>query len=158
MLAATGCAVTAPLSAAGEKVPRYQNQYGDESGFGQETAGFANCQLGDLYLDEYSGTTRSRYLQSLAGKRCDREDTLAQFCIAERFNGLKVIRLAVPKTTTPIFALYLDADLETARATLKQTLGSEFHASPASAQGKVPELIQDPENDRASILICTKQF
>lgn len=77
-----------------------------DNGFAEATAGFADCDLGSLYIDEYDKTTRNPYLQSMQVHRCDQDDILASYCINENFHGPKVNRLAVPKTTTAVFALY----------------------------------------------------
>ncbi|GAB3052472.1 hypothetical protein [Stenotrophomonas tumulicola] len=128
------------------------------SGFAKATAGFEQCTLGTLYFDEYRQTTTDPYLKTIESQRCDSDEVLASFCVDERFHGLKVHRLAVPKTTTPVFALYFDDDLATARQQLKRGLGSEFRPSAASEKGARPELIKDPADPGKSVLICTKQF
>jgi len=122
------------------------------------TAGFTDCDLGDLHIDEYDGQTRHPYLSRIADKRCDSDETLASYCINEQYHGLAVRKIAVPKTTFPVFALYFDADLTTARAALKRALGAEFRPSEASELGTKPELIKDPADPHRSVLICTKQF
>ncbi len=127
-------------------------------GFAEATAGFDRCRLGALYVDENSQSPQSPYLKQLEPKRCDRDDVLAIYCVNEKYHGLTVTRLAVPKTTLPVFALYFDAPLEEARRALKRSLGSEFKASPASAQGARPELMADPDAPHQSVLICTKPF
>ncbi|KAA9001768.1 hypothetical protein FJU30_05615 [Affinibrenneria salicis] len=124
----------------------------DPVSFAAATAGFSQCRLGDLYIDEYSGATRNAWLRSQEDKRCDQDDQLASYCINERFHDLAVSRLAVPKTTLPVFALYFTADLATARAALSRALGSEFRPSTAVAQGSRPELLADPEDSRRSVL------
>lgn len=124
--------------------------------FEQATQGFPTCDMGDLFVDEYTQTPSSPYLQTIENYRCDTSDTLVTYCIDEQFQGLAVTRLAVPRTTFPVFALYLAADLEMARSTLMAKLGKDFRESPASQLGAAPELVQDPEDASASVLICTK--
>lgn len=127
-------------------------------GFAEATAGFDRCRLGALYVDEGSQVPQSPYLKALEPKRCDRDNVLATYCINEKFHGLTVTRLAVPKTTLPVFALYIDAPLEDARRALKRSMGSDFRASPESSQGARPELMEDPDDADRSVLICTRQF
>lgn len=124
--------------------------------FEQATQGFPTCDMGDLFIDEYTQTPSSPYLQAIENYRCDTSDTLVTYCIDEQFQGLAVTRLAVPRTTFPVFALYFAADLEVARPTLMAKLGKDFRESPTSQLGAAPELVQDPDDASASVLICTK--
>ena len=124
--------------------------------FEQATQGFTTCDLGDLFVDEYTNTTSNPYLLTIEDRRCDVSETLVTYCIDEQFHGLDVTRLAVPSTTLPVFALYFDADLEEGRSTLMARLGKDFRESTNSRLGVEPELVQDPADDSASILICTK--
>ncbi|MGY0651023.1 hypothetical protein ACW7GZ_04000 [Luteimonas sp. A537] len=124
--------------------------------FEQATHGFPTCDMGDLFIDEYTRTSSSPYLEAIEDFRCNTSDTLVTYCIDEQFLGLAVDRLAVPRTTLPVFALYFDADLETARSTLMAKLGKDFRESAESQFGVAPELVQDPADASASVLICTK--
>ncbi|WP_156170304.1 hypothetical protein [Luteimonas sp. FCS-9] len=124
--------------------------------FEKATRGFPTCALADLFIDEHSQTTTSPYLRTIEAHRCETSDTLVTYCIDERFHGLAVRRLAVPRTTFPVFALYFSDDLEHSRSTLLARLGTDFRASPRSRAGAAPELVQDPDDASASILICTK--
>lgn len=124
--------------------------------FEQATQGFPTCDMGDLFIDEYTQMPSSPYLQAIENHRCDTSDTLVTYCIDEQFQGLAVTRLAVPRTTFPVFALYFSADLEVARSTLMAKLGKDFRDSPESQLGVAPELVQDPADASASVLICTK--
>ena len=124
--------------------------------FEQATQGFPTCDMGDLFIDEYTQRTSSPYLQAIEERRCATSDMLVTYCIDERFQGLAVTRLAVPRTTFPVFALYFHADLEVARSTLMAKLGKDFRDSPESRLGAEPELVRDPADASASVLICTK--
>lgn len=124
--------------------------------FEQATDGFERCQLGDLYIDEYSQSTSNAYLLANADRQCEVTETLVTYCIDEQFHGLHVSRLTVPRTTWPIFAMYFSAPVEEARNTLESALGRSFHPSEGSRRGILPELIEDPTDTSRSILICTK--
>ncbi|QCO67894.1 hypothetical protein E5843_09195 [Luteimonas yindakuii] len=112
--------------------------------------------MGSLFIDEYTQVTPNPYLQAIEDRRCDTSDTLVTYCIQERFHGLPVAGLAIPRTTLPVFALYFDVPLEAARSTLMARLGKDFRQSHASLLGAEPELVRDPADAFASILICTK--
>lgn len=103
--------------------------------FEQATQGFSTCDMGDLFVDEHTQTPSSPYLQAIENYRCDTSDTLVTYCVDERFQGLAVTRLAVPRTTFPVFALYFTAELEMARSTLMAKLGKDFRESSASQLG-----------------------
>lgn len=124
--------------------------------FEQATRGFPTCDMGDLFFDEYTQTTSNRYLQAIEGRRCDTSETFVTYCIDEQFQGLPVTRLAVPRTTLPVFALYFDVELEEARSALVARLGKDFRGSPRSRHGAEPELVADPADASASVLVCTK--
>lgn len=152
-LALTACqtnpAITpsSPTATAGEESP---------SLFEQAVSGFDKCQLGDLFIDEYSQSTSNAYLLANADRQCETTETLVTYCIDERFHGLPVSRLSVPRTTWPIFAMYFPVPVEEARRRLESELGRSFHPSEGSRQGSLPELIEDQTDASRSILICTK--
>lgn len=150
-------ALSACVGARIGNVPgRTDQQDSEASIFENATRGFTSCQLGSLFIDEHARATPSPYLQAIEDRRCDVTDTLVTYCIQERFHGLPVTRLAVPRTTLPVFALYFDVPLEAARSTLMARLGKDFRPSHASLLGAEPELIRDPADALGSILICTK--
>ena len=124
--------------------------------FEQSVNGFDRCQLGDLFIDEYSQSTSNIYLLANADRQCEITETLVTYCIDEQFHGLRVSQLSVPRSTWPIFAMYFSVPLNEARRTLEAELGSSFPPSKGSRQGIVPELIQDPNDASRSVLICTK--
>lgn len=124
--------------------------------FEQATQGFTTCDLDDLFIDEYTQTTSNPYLRTIEDRHCDVSETLVTYCIDEQFHGLEVTRLAVPRTSLPVFALYFDADLEEGRSMLMARFGKDFRESMNSRLGVEPELARDPADASASVLICTK--
>lgn len=127
-----------------------------DSLFQHTVEGFSHCQLDDLFIDEYSQSTTNEYLLLNEHRRCDNTEALATYCIDERFHGLHVIRLSVPRTTWPVFSMHFSDSLEHAQETLVSVLGNTFRPSAASRQGVQPELIEDPSDTTGSVLICTK--
>ena len=126
--------------------------------FEQAVAGFARCELPGLYIDLETGQPANPYFAQHGLAPCETSDKLTTYCLKERFHGLPVAKLAIPNTTFPVFALYFDVDLATARKTLNHSLGSQFKASRKSRDGVVPELLADPQDGKKSILVCTKEF
>ncbi|QQQ00763.1 hypothetical protein [Lysobacter enzymogenes] len=163
-LAACGCSraeppVVAPAPASVASPAASQTtQAKTPMSFEQAVAGFPRCELPGLYIDLETGQPASPYFADQRLAPCETTDKLTTYCLKERFHGLPVAKLAIPNTTFPVFALYFDADLATARKTLSRTLGSQFKASKKSRDGIVPELLADPQDGKKSILVCTKEF
>lgn len=126
--------------------------------FSRAVSGFPKCDLPDLFVDAVTGEPAHVLFTENNLKPCKVTDQLAFYCVREKFHGLPVAKLAIPTTTLPVFALYFDVDVNTARTTLKRELGSEFRPSASSRAGVTPELISDPEELGKSVLICTKDF
>lgn len=151
LVAAAAMAVHA-LSPAG------QARHAAAERFDQAVAGFPECRLPGLHVDLETGRPASPYFSRHRLTPCETTDTLTSYCLQERFHGLPVTRLTIPNTTFPVFALYFDADLATARKSLKRALGSEFEASKKSRAGIALELLADPRDASRSVLVCTKEF
>jgi hypothetical protein len=126
--------------------------------FMQVARGFETCELPGLYIDEYGAGPGNTYLERIEVKACGQSEEIAYFCVDEDFHGLRVEKIAVPRSTLPVFALYLSSDFATARSILHAGLGTDFVLSQASARGEQPELVVDPDDPEKSILICTKDF
>lgn len=165
-LAACGCSQAKPPAVASAPEPATSPAVQPQApapastpvSFEQAVAGFPGCDLPGLYIDLETGQPASPYFAQHGLAPCETTDKLTTYCIKERFHGLPVVRMAIPNTTFPVFALYFDADLATARKSLKRALGSEFKASGKSRDGIVPELLADPKDGKRSILVCTKEF
>ncbi|RXK64252.1 hypothetical protein ERT44_16345 [Stenotrophomonas sp. MA5] len=134
-----------------------------DSDFGRMLVGFHQCRYEGLFVNDLPGQPTTApdigWFRAHPAAACGRDDDFHYFCMSERYQGLDVRRMALPRTGgLPSVALYLKQDLATARSILQQQLGSDFRSSPASEAGIAPELVADPADASGSILVCTREF
>jgi hypothetical protein len=124
--------------------------------FDEMLAGFTKCDFPNVYIDGYTGKPAHSYFIERNMKPCEIQEMLAVYCVEDYFNGIPVKKIAIPRDTWPIHALYFDSNLVETRRLLKRKLGSEFRLSQLSKSGQAPELISNPDDKKKSILICTR--
>lgn len=117
---------------------------------------FEKCEMGDLYIDEFSRSTSNDYLLANESRQCGVTEDVVTYCVDEQFYGLSVSRISVPRTTWPVFALHFSESLNVARRKLQSEFGHSFHLSESSRAGVRPELSRDPSDHSGSVLVCTK--
>ncbi|WP_421547979.1 hypothetical protein [Pseudomonas sp. QD4] len=112
----------------------------------QQFAGLASCSVEQVFLDPSNQQLSGQYFVERQLQPCDLDEG-ARFCVKDQFHGLAVHAIGIPyRGPFSVHALYLDADVQTAR----QQLGQGFDGDGVQA----PLLIADPKNPGGSVLYC----
>ena len=152
----TACSANERQEAAGTATGRWHVS------LEQAMQGFSTCELQGFYREGDPPQPVNAYFSErglLMPCEVDEAAEIAYFCVKDTFHGLPVDRIEMPAYTAPFSqGIYFSVPIEEARAVLRRTLGSDFSRSAASDAGRVPELVEVPEDPQRSALLCIQPF
>lgn len=112
----------------------------------QQFAGLATCSIEQVFLDPSDQQVSGQYFVERQLQPCDLNEG-ARYCVKDQFHGLAVHAIGIPyRGPFSVHALYLDADVQTAR----QQLGQGFDGDGIQA----PLLVAAPKKTGGSVLYC----